>query len=226
MNPLIVLLIVGILVAIILLSRESPQGEGLRKKYLEAMAKFVGSALEKSQLYDNSYQINFRYEGTEFSFEDIEEQAFQNRTYKGFLKAKTPIKLTLRFTEKSRTVTRSDVTALSNFVTVWAQDKGQVGLPKVLKDFHIYTNNSEMTRKLLEDDRIVKVFAKFKDVDSRGHPVMSLEITEGVVTIKFQPPGNLKPNLLDLQRNVPSLEDYLADLLLFVEKFKTFQDDA
>ena len=133
----IVLLVVGMIVAIIFLSRESPQEGAVRKKFLEAMADFLEGRLEKLERYDNSYKINFEYEGKVFCFEDIEEQAFQRRTHKGFLKAKTPTKLTLSFTEKSRTAIRSNISSLSEFTTMWTQDRENVGLSKEIGRAHV-----------------------------------------------------------------------------------------
>ncbi len=188
------------------------------------MADFLEGRLEKSQQYDNSYKINFSYKEKTFCFEDIEEQGFGRHTYKGYLKALTPGKLTLSFTEQSRSGMRSHVSFLSEIAAGGSQDKGRVDLPKALKEFQVYTNDPENANKLLADANIVKVFAHFKNMDPRGHPVMSLEIIEGVVTLKFHPEENLTPNLSGLKSNVSSIEGYLDALLPLVDKVEGFKN--
>ncbi len=218
MAPLIILLIVGLIVAIGFFSRESPYNENLRKKYLEAMADFLEGRLEKLQRYDNSYKISFFYKEKAFCFEDIEEPGFGRHTYKGYLKAPTPARLTLSFTEQSRSGMRSQISSLSEIAAGGSQDKGRVDLPKALKEFQVYTNDPENANKLLADAGIVKVFAHFKNMDPRGHPVMSLEIIEGVVTLKFHPAEDLTPNLSGLKSNVSSIEGYLDELIPLIDK--------
>jgi len=226
MNPLIVFLIVGMVVAIIYLGSGSAHKRPSRKKFLEKMVSFLEGRLEDLEQYKNSFKIVFDYKGQTFWFEDIEEQGFHGEnTYKAFLKAKTSSPLTICLTERSRSSVRPNVENIQDISNRWAQDRAEVGLPKELEEFSIYTNHPSQTRALLSDEKIAKIFSAFKNRGSRGYPSMSLEVMDGTVVVAYHTQDDLLPSLLDLQQNISSIEKYLDMMLKVTEKIKTLYDE-
>ena len=50
---------------------------------------------------------------------------------------------------------------------------------------------------------------------------MSLEINEGTLILKFHSPNEgLDPNILHLQDDVPSIEDYLDKMLILIKRLE------
>ncbi len=225
MNPLIILLFLGFIVAIIILNSNLFHKQDPRKRYLEALAKYLEGRLEVLTEPENSYRIHFDYEGHSFLYEDLVDLGFQTKFYKGYIKVPTPRRFTLSFTEKPRSSIKVNVKGLSDFTTLWADDSGPVRLPKELKEFNVFSNDPQKAIKLLEYEDVIEVFAQFKNLDPLGHPVMSLEIVEGVVTLRFHPPGELKPNISDLMNNVSIIDEYLDRLLVVIKRLKSIKDE-
>ena len=207
-----------------LLTAKSPQRQTPRLVYLNALAKYLEGRV--TPLTDNSYQILFLYEGKNFIFEDVEDVAIHKTIFKGLLKLKVDRPFTLSFMERPRTAIRSNISSTtSEFTTVWAEDSGAVRSPKALSEFQIMTNNPQMANLLLADQESVAVFARFKNQNNRGLPVMSLEILEGVLTLKFHSTEDLKPALMDLQHNVTRIDEYLDQMLIVLKKVQALQVD-
>ncbi len=219
MEKMVFWIIAAIIVAILVLNRMFKGSKDKRQQYLGAIAKFLDGIVLPLEGYDNSYKIDFTYKDIDFSFTDIEDPGFQTPTYRGVLKAKTNSDLTLSFTESSRANFRTEATSIAEVLSPWTKNADKVRLPKELQDFVAFTNNTSKANILLADDQISKIFLKFKNIDSRGHPVMSLEILEGVLTLKFHPLGSsLHPNLFDLQNSSSAIEVHLEKMLVIINK--------
>ena len=81
MNIVVGLLIVGIIVAIMFLSRGSSDKKESRKKYLRDLTHFVGGTLESFEGHEDSYRISFLHAGLQFVYEDIKEHGLGERVY-------------------------------------------------------------------------------------------------------------------------------------------------
>ena len=215
MNILWVLVIILIFGALVFLNLHSPNREDVREKYLEDLTRFLEGRKEKLEQPDNSFRIVFQHNDREFSFEDIEDYGFQTSAYKGFLKRQTTSKLTMSFTEGTKAMLRSEGQTVQDG---WIDHSGEVRMKKPLNRFHLYTNNAEVASKLINDLEVFNVFKEFMNEDMRGHPIMSLEILEGVITLRFHPQGYLKPNLIDLRSNVTTIERFFDKLVLVEDK--------
>jgi len=216
MNNLIVLGIIGLVIFIFIKKDTSKSNNA--KKYLKSMAKFLGQGKELQG--DDAYpqRIDFIYEGKPFVFEHIEETVSGGkRIHRACLKAQTPLPLTLNFTERSRQSMRASLDSLLDVAN--PQALARIPLPKGLSDFELSANDGLKAVEVLSDDKIQKIFESFKNRDSVGHPVMSLEVVEGFVILQFHPPGGgLKPSLLNLQLNVSSIEEYIKKILPLIVK--------
>lgn len=210
-TTLVTILILTLVAGIVFLSKGPSDTQVTRKKYLEDLAHYVSGQLSPSEQYENAYKIEFSYEGRNYVFEDIKDEGLKDMIYsKGLLRVKTPFDLIINFMEVQRTT----LMAKSNTT------KG-VNVPKKLNQFAIFTNMPDKTNQLFHDEEIVKIFAKYKNIDKRGHPIMSLEINGNYVVLKFHPAGQeLKPNLLDLQFKVPSIGQHLDCMTTVLKKME------
>ncbi|MCB9771418.1 MAG: hypothetical protein H6754_02575 [Candidatus Omnitrophica bacterium] len=193
--------------------------------YVNKMAHFFEGQVEPIPDNENSFRVRFNYRGYECIYEHVDLPGLQKGSASqiGYIKLKSPSKLSLSFTERSRTQIRSNAQSLEDVAkSRWGSSQGQVRLPPSLLDFHVYSNNPELANKLLNDAKIVKVFNSYKNRDSRGHPVLSIGIMEGVVALEFHAPGELKPSILELQHNVTAAEVYLREMIVLVDAIKNY----
>ncbi len=203
-------------IVMIYLLRHTPTKSIQRSDYLRSMAHFFEGQLSAIPENENSFRIQFKYRGYECFYEDIELAGLRAETtsYLGYLKVKSSANLKLTFSEKVRTQIRSNAQSLDEVANSrWGTLQGQVRLPKELAEFHAYTNNPEWANQFFNDSKMLKVFVKYKNRDSRGHPVLSLQITDGVVALEFHSQGQSKPSLLELEHNVTCAETYLQELI-------------
>ena len=223
MLPFIIIIVLLLVGAIVYIVKHAPTERKKRKDYLQSLAYFFEGQLSLIPEHENSYRVNFFYRGYECLYEDIELPGLRlgTATYSGHLKIKTPSRVSLTFFERARTQILSNSQTLDDVTNArWGKPEGQVQLPKVLTEFHAYTNNPEWANKFFNDQMVLKIFAAYKNRDSRGHPVMSLQIVEGVVDLEFHAPGDLKPSILVLEHNVTAAEPYLQELILIAEALK------
>lgn len=226
MNIWVIIGLAVIIVAIVFLSRKTGDEQSLRKRYMTSIAAFFEAPLQIPS--QDVYRIELNYKGRDFVFEDIEHHPLENETLReGILKTKTLSKLVLNFTEKPRSTIRTDVRSAKDLKYGWAQSSKDIFLPKGLHDFSLFTNNVNMTNRLLADDKIVGLLLSYKCQGSRGHPIMPLEFNEGEILLKFHSPGtDLKPNLLDLQYNYTLLENYMNSINELAGKIDSLQKDT
>lgn len=211
MSWIILIVIVLIIAGIVLLSRQPSGSKKTRKEFWDELQKYLDAQLEPIPEYENSYRVRFTYEGQEFVFEEIEMKGFQDVVLKGYLRAQTPTKLNLAFSEKK--------TARS----FRAEEEGsgrKVSLPQPLQTFNAFTNNRDLCNKLMGDSKIAALFVSLKNVDSRGYPIMPIRIENGLVSLEFNSAKMIQPNLNALKNSVSSIEDYLEKMSLIVDKLR------
>ena len=209
----IIVLVAAALGVIIFLARDTSTPEVKRRRYLQSLAEHLESSVEPIDGKDNSFKIHFQHQGQDFIFEDMEDYKLEKEIfYKGYLRLKSRKGLMLSFTERPRTQFRSDADSLSDMISPWSNKPQKVHLPKGLADFNVYTNNPDLVNRLLEDPAVVDAFVKSKDSSSRGSPVMSLEVMDGSIVLRFHE-GNLHPQLDDIRYNPSSIDQYTNRLL-------------
>ena len=225
MNVFIGLLIAAMVGAIIFLSlNTAPQDK--RKAYLKKLKDFLEGNLESIEGEDDSYRITFHYKNNEFVYEDIQQHTFGDRVfYQGYLRVNTGTNLVLSFTERERTAMRDSVSSLQDIHSPWKQNIGKVMLPEDLNRFKLFTNEPALAQRLLADEEVVKIFVKFINMDRRAHPVMSLEVLEGIVVLRFYSSGGFRPSLFDLVENYTAIEPYLEIMTYMTGRIRKVKQD-
>jgi hypothetical protein len=221
---MLALIVLMFLAGIILLGAKSPLQKRTREQFLAELTKFLEGTVE---LIDDdheggkSYRISFKFKGEEYIYEDLESLGFKEKIYKGYVRIKTPSKLTLTFAEKERsTRIRSDIVIASEIEAHFIDKNTILNVPELLKDMQVFTNDTPEANRVLEDKKIISILKKYKNVDSRGYRFLSLGIIDGVVTLEFRPEKFNKPNLPALRENVSSIDDYLEQLIVIARKLK------
>lgn len=223
MSWFLLLLILFFLGGIIFLSAKSPFEKKTREQFLQELTAFLEGTLEPfgDEAYGRSFRILFRFGGEEFVFEDLEKHGFRDKVYIAYLKVKTPSRLTLTFTEKRRSARiRTDIFMASEISTRQVEDHVLLQVPKYLKDLKVSTNDPVGANRLFEDKKTAAVFRRFKNVDSRGYPFLSIGIVDGTVILEFYSEKTFNPNLSGLWADIASIEGYLDKLTVIVRKLK------
>jgi hypothetical protein len=221
MTALVVFIVVAALTGIALLSAKSPLRQVTREQFLQQLAKFLEGQLNphSQEGYENCFKITFAYDGEDCVFEDLEQKGFKDKVYAGYLKIKTPNKLTLTFTEKKHSLKiRSDIFLASEISTQAVEKRVRLQVPEYLKDLNVTANDPAMANELFEDKKVAGVLKKMKNVNDRGYAFLSLGIIDGIVTLEFHEQNNFKPNLASLRADMASIEDYLGDMVIIVRK--------
>ncbi len=199
-----------------------------REQFLRELAEFMEGSLESFHGPDqpNAFRVVFDFEGEKFIYEDLEEVSFHEKLFKGYLKSQIGTPLDLYFTEKEKsekiiqpgTHFQSPKSVGQSF-----KEKIKVDMPKILRHFNVYTNHAEDTNSLLADDKVARVFAEFKNADSRGRSFLSLRILHGEIILDFYSAGNYTPSRSDLMNNVASMENYVKKFLLIIKRIKEIE---
>jgi hypothetical protein len=210
MSPLIIGVVIAALLTIVILSLPNrKEGEEGKFDYLQRLAKFLEGTVEKSLNYDYAFVISFTSKGKTLTFEDIEEEGLGGDKFcKGVLRCKTAGDLTLSFTERASS-SRSSSKSVGESFLGWSAGSGAIILPKELQEFECFTNDAEITRELFKNEETRRVFVRFKNFDHRRHPIMSLEVIEGVVTLTFRPQMDFHPSLSVIQDNPTLMEGFV-----------------
>lgn len=221
MSILVICVIVLLVLGIIILKGYRPGAKVSRNDYLTKFQGYVNGQKRVIEGRDNSYAVDFNFEGFQFSFEDIEDVGLNNTAYKVMLKHKMDNNLSLGFMEKQINATvRSNILIVSDLPRNIEQDRIRLIVPDQFKDMQIYSDNTEMANKLLDDKKIVSIFLQYKNRDSRGKPLESLSITDGVITLQFHNSSILNPSLHTIQSELANLEYYLDDIMTIAKKLK------
>jgi len=221
MSILVICVIVLLILGIIILKGYRPGAKVNREEYLTKFQGYVNGKKRVIEDRENSYSIDFNFEGFQFSLEDIEDVGLNSTAYKVMLKHKMDNSLSLGFMEKQINATvRSNILIVSDLPKNVEQDRIRLIVPDQFKDMQIYSNNTEMANKLLDDKKIESIFLQYKNRDSRGKPLVSLSITDGVITLQFHNSSILNPSLHAIQSELANLEYYLDDIMTIAKKLK------
>jgi len=222
---LVFIVIIGvIIVGIILLGNQSPVRKKSREEFLKELTEFLYGQSKQMEGEKNCCQISFNFEGQDFVFEDIEENLFGSISNKASLRTKTATHITLHFSEKEKSMRIcSDVLIVSDIKEKSGQPSVQVQVPKGLEELKIMTSNPEEVNKFFEDKKVVQIFAAFKNINNRGGHSLALKIVEGEVILDFYSDNHFNPSLEILHKNIPSMEDYLDQMLLIVRKLNSLE---
>ena len=213
--------------AIVYLSMQTENERDKRKEYLHKLNSIFDGTMEAIEDDENSFRITFTYKKYQFIYEDIQQHGFGDRTFfQGYLRIRTISNLVLSFTERERSGMRDTADSLNDAQSRWKQNAGNIVLPQALNRFKLFTNNFDLARKLLDDEDVERIFVKFVNVDARGHPVMPLEVIDGVVVLKFYSGGAFKPSLYDLIENYTAIEPYLEILSKLTNKINIIKQDV
>ncbi len=226
MSPLIIGIVIALVVGIIYLSGDSGKKDDvLRMKHLEGLVKHLDAQMEAIPGRSNSYAVRFEYRDVPFLYEDIEDSLFDKVVYRAFLRLTLPVNFNVVFTEELKSKFRSVPTALAEAGA--SQGTNQIDSPKGFKEFSLFSNKPNLAQELFGDDAVLRIFSKYKTKDARGKPEMSLEIVDGVLTMKFYPLGHqLEPTVFDLRNNVSVIENYLEDMLVVYRQISKIAEKA
>jgi hypothetical protein len=218
--PFLLFLCLG---GIMFVTYRSPVKTRTRDEFLNDLCLYLKGELVPVANSENSFHLNFQYEGLDFVYEDIEGAGFYNKIYSAYLRVKTKSSLTLIFQEPTRQkLISKEVQLASNIIDDGStQARVKIDIPKSLKGFAVRTNDPLKTNRLLGDAKIADIFNDFQSFDSVGHPFMALSIVEGEVMLEFHPSGTFNPRPLYLQKNIKTLDDYLSKMAFIVEKIKS-----
>jgi len=219
----IIAIVVVLVAGIVWMSRGPKDSAVLREKYLLSLTDYLEGRKEPLEGFNNSYRITFSHEGFEFNFEDIEDAGIRTTFYKGFLTVKSRSRLSLTFTEKEAATFRTKAKTIKDLSSGWGMDSVLVHLPPELKRFGVYTNDPPRAGKLVADSRVTGILADCSNEDKFGHPLMSMEIIDGMLILRFHPPGILKPTLYDLRHNVTTIDPFLDDMAYIVKKLNAIE---
>lgn len=198
-----------------------------RKRHLEALVHLLGAEISPIQGRPNCFRLDFEYRHQKFVYEDIEDKILDRAEYRGCLKIQIPMDMTLSFTERLRTQIRSNAPAFGE-TSQQQQDlwqSNEVQLPAALKDFSAFSNMPEAASRFFKDEAFVRIFTKYKNRDRRGKPSLALEIVDGIVLLRFYPPGELSPAISDLRNNTSLIENFLEDMLIISACASRFKEE-
>ena len=224
-----VIMIICFSAGIIFLGKSSPFRVKTRQEYLQEMASFIEGNLEPIPEKEDSFRIIFNFERNNFSFEDVVEKGFRGDINKAFLRKRIELiggkkdepLLFLVFTEKKKgAAVRSETLIVSDIPNDFFAKNSKVQIPEVLVGFDVQTNNKKVINKLFANRKAVDIFKKYISRDHRGNLRSSLKIVDGYIILEFLDGDGTRSNLSSLKGDIPSLEDYLDDLIFIVDLIK------
>ncbi len=222
----IALIVGGLIVAYVIFNIFFSGKGKTRDESLLDLEKFLEGKLELIKGIENSFRLSFTFEGIALSFEDLEVQGFNDKVNKGFLKAKTVSSLNLTFSEKiAGQGTRSKMIIASDLEANPGQADIKINMPKYLQDLEVHTNDKVMVNRLFQDPRIINIFSEYKNFNLRGSPLMPLSVKEGVVHLEFYETDMMKPSIVALRKDIPSIEKILAKMSVLVKKIDALDRD-
>ena len=217
-NWLGILVVVGLIGGIIFLAGGAPEKQKSREDFLKELAEFLEGKFCAIAGKEDSYRVDFEFEGIPFYFEDVEQKGFRGKAYKTYLKVKTKSELTLYFTEKENAAVKMTMVMASEIPNEPIQVQQKVNLPSSLNTFKAFTNNAFRANQLLENKKIEQIFLEFKNLHKRGSPFLSISIVNGIVILEFHTIATFKPNMIALRNNPSLIDHYVERLGLVVQE--------
>lgn len=211
MNWIIIGVVIFFIAGIMFMNTGTSSKKKSREDLLKDLARVLEGKMVPIEGYQNSFRIGFEFEGYNFNYEDIEAAGFKDKIYKSYLKINTTSKLTLTFGEKKRTQLIEH--AKTN-------QHGVVRLPKELQDFGGYSNNPPFAEAFLDDLKVLKIFKKFRDVDTWGRPMMPIKISTGTIIMEFDSTGRSIHKALRYVTETTLIEEYLDDMIVLIKKLE------
>lgn len=206
----IIVTVVVIVLAIVFLSGRSLTKSKTREEYLQELAAYLEGQLSPLTGQTPGYQIVFKFEGRDFIFEDVEQEGFQEKVHKAYLKIKTNSSLTINFTEGSRMTIRSEIVKASD---IKDEQIERLMVPKELKKFKVFANDIEKANELFEDPKTKGLFVHYFNTGTRGEPAMALRLQDGLLTLEFFESVAMRPSLYDLMETPAKIENELYNIL-------------
>lgn len=205
----VILFFVG---GIMWLNTGSPSKKKSREDLLKDLTRVLDGQMEEVEGFENSFRINFSFEGYSFRYEDIESVGFKDKIYKSYLKIDTDTKLTLIFGEKHRTKLIQHAKSHSH---------GIVRLPKTFQDFGATSNNVSLAEAFLDEPKVIKIFKKFANFDPWGKARMQIRLTDGSIVLSFDSEvgGLHKPLRYVTETSI--IEEYLDELIVLVKRLES-----
>ena len=217
---------IALIFGIIYLNREPPTFNISREQYLVDLERYLEGKVERLPDLPQSYRINFNYADKSFIYEDVFEKGFSGDSYKVFLRVPTSVDFTLYFTQKERK--DKILGAVNPFAQAGKKDLGKeepkLRLSRAFSMFNIQTNNIDWVNRLLTHRKAARVFAEFKNVDSRGSPFNSLKIMDGQIVLEFHSKPVFYPNVRGLYNSIGSIEEYLDKMVTVVQAIKEISE--
>ena len=217
-----------LVLGIIYLNREPSSVSMPREQYLVELERYLEGKVERLPDLPQSYRINFMYSDRNFIYEDVFEKGFSGDSYKVFLRASTSSAFTLYFIQrerKDRILTGEHPFSPDPGKNDLAEETPKLKLPRSLNMFNVQTNNMGWVNKLLVHRKASRVFAEFKNVDSRGSPFNSLKILDGQIVLEFHSKPVFYPNVYGLYKSISSIEDYLDKLVVVIQAIKEISEE-
>lgn len=210
------IIIIGVIMffvgGIMWLNTGSPSKKKSREELLNDLTRVLDGTMVPLEGFDNSYRINFEFEGYAFRYEDVESVGFKDKIYKSYLKIDTDTKLSLNFGEKRRTKLIEH--AKSNH-------HGVVRLPKDFQDFGATSNNPSLSEAFLDDAKVVRIFKKFSGFDPWGKPRLMMRISEGTIVLAFDAEAGGLHKPLRYVTETSIIEEYLDQLIILVKRLES-----
>ena len=224
MAAVIALIIVLLIAVVIFIEVFSPQANAPKPKeeYLTKLNKYVDGRMEKIEGMTNAYRINFEMDGGQFTFEDVEEKSINSTIDKVFLKINTESKINLFFTErKQRTQIRTGMVIASDIPERGGEEEVELKVPKSLDMFEVHTNAPALINLLFQNPQVASFLSELKNADQRGSPFIPFKITNGWVVLSFYKESMFHPNIMELSKEVATIEKYVDPLLIIDNLIRT-----
>jgi len=221
MYIILIVFSICVLIAIVFFTMQFSFKGRSREQFLEEAKDYLHGKVSEIADRGNSVRISYDFEGTSFTFDDIEEIGFKSNIQKGYLRVDTKVPFTLTLSEREKTSgIRSEIFVASKVFDGKSPLKPKVKLPKGLEMFDAHTNNYAWANELLRQEKVVRLLIEYRNLDARGFYSDAIKILDGVVTLDFYPSGAQKPSFFAIRNNIPSFETYSDQVSLIANAIK------
>ncbi len=224
MNPILVVIVVIFIGGILYLTNPFAETKETREQYLEKLRTFLEGRMEPVEGKESSHKIYFKYYERQFLYEDIIEVGFSKQVNNAYLKSTTNKDLDLNFEPFSKEgIIHTEALIVSKLNSSLFNEKIKIKVPDELKVFKINTSDPIQAKVLIEDPKIGRILAYYKDSDVKGHHRMSLKIKKGVIIVNFHPAVMRHPSLFSLHSNIHHIEEHLEKLSVLAQAIDKVQ---